>query len=458
MKFLARESELGALVSQYTSGESNFIPIYGRRRVGKSSLILEFIKDKPSLYYLGKQAPATLQQKEILTLCAERFQEPLLAEIAPESWRQVLELIDDRVQSAGNKFVLVFDEFQWMVGDSPELPSLLQEFWDTRWSESGNLFLILCGSFIGFMEREVLGNKSPLFGRRTGQIHLRPFPFWEAAAFHPNESAPNLARIFFICGGVPQYLKRFAPRFSVEESIRREILDEFSPLSREPDFLLREELRELPKYYAILTQLARGSANAKMIAKAAGVPERSIPYYLNQLVELGYVRKRFPVKAKPSPRQVRYQLHDPLLRFWFRFVYPNQSLIRQLEPKDAYQQLIAPRLEQYFGECFETLCQEWLRRRYAKEFIAGFEVGEYWDKKVQIDVVGLRQDNRTDIGECKWGKIESAPKLAAELKRKCELYPNDRAATLGRILFVQQLKGRISNEIEIVSVEKIYSR
>lgn len=434
------------------------MPIYGRRRVGKSALILEFTKDKPSLYFLGKQAPALLQQRELLQLAAACFGEPLFSEIAPQGWRHVLELLTQKIEKSSQKFVLSLDEFQWMVTDSPELPSVLQEFWDTKWSKSGKIFLVLCGSYIGFMEREVLGHKSPLFGRRTGQIHLKPFPFWEAAAFHPNQSYSNLARIYFICGGIPQYLKRFRANLSVAENVRQEILDEFSPLSREPDFLLREELRELPKYYAILTELAKGSQSATKLAKCVGVPERSAPYYLSQLVELGYVRKRHPILERISTRKVRYQLHDPLLRFWFRFIYPHQSLVRQLQPKDAFNQLIGPKLDQYYGECFEALCQEWLTRRYIEKGVPGFEIGEYWDKRVQIDIVGLRNDAWTDIGECKWGRVSSKQKLLDELERKCRLYPNNRGATLGRLLFLQDWKGNAPSEVEVITLRDIYEQ
>lgn len=456
MEFLARRKELDSLSREYDALDSNFVPIYGRRRVGKSALILEFIKDKSSIYFLGKQAPALLQQKELLEQAATHFQEPLLSEVTPKSWRHVFELISDRIESGDGKCVLALDEFQWMVDASPELPSVIQELWDTRWLASGKVFLILCGSYIGFMEREVLGHKSPLFGRRSGQIHLKPFPFWEAAEFHPDESPVNKAAIFFICGGVPQYLKRFSSRLSVEENIRREILDEFSPLSREPDFLLREELRELPKYYAILTQLAHGSKSATEMARAAGIPERSAPYYLNQLLELGYIRKRLPLNDNPPSRKVRFQLHDPLLRFWFRFVYPHQSLIRQLEPRDAFQQLVKPGLSQYFGSCFERLCQDWLSRKYAESGVPGFQVGEYWDTTVQIDVVGWREDQRTDIGECKWGAVEAPERLAKELERKCQLYPDTRGATLGKLLFVKSWKGKSLPGVEVTTLQDIY--
>src|SRR5690606_26779237 len=148
------------------------------------------------------------------------------------------ELLTDRFP-ADRKFVLALDEFQWMAQASPELPSVLQELWDLRWKRSGKVVLILCGSFIGFMEREVLGKKSPLFGRRTAQIHLKPLSHLEAAEFHPGWSLAERARTYFVCGGVPLYLEMFAEARSFEQNVELAILDEHSPLAREPDFLLR---------------------------------------------------------------------------------------------------------------------------------------------------------------------------------------------------------------------------
>lgn len=457
MEFLGRRAELEVLRRAYGADRSGFIPVYGRRRIGKSALILEFSRSKPNVYFLGKQAPAPIQQKEFMRLCATQLGEPLLAEITPRNWHHILEILTQRLEAQESKWVLAFDEFQWMVQASPELPSILQEFWDTKWSVNDKVVLLLCGSYIGFMEREVLGQKSPLFGRRTAQIHLQPFDYREAAEFHPHESLTNRARIYFLCGGVPQYLKMFKAGRSVEENICSEILDEFSPLYREPDFLLREELRELPKYFAILMSLAKGSVTATESAAVSGVPARSISYYLKQMVDLGYVRKRYPLTEKPpSPRKVRFQLCDPLLRFWFRFLYPHQSSIRQLSPPVALAQLIKPHLPAFYGKCFEQLCQDSLPRYYSQRSVLGFKIGEYWDKRVQIDVVGLRDDGRTDIGECKWGKLESKSAVLKEIDRKCTLYPNDRNATLGRLLFVRDWKGRRPKDVEVLTLEDLY--
>lgn len=440
--FIGRQKEISVLEDAYGSKQSAFIPIYGRRRVGKSELILKFLGNKPGLYYLGKMAPAALQIQEFLREAGRSLDEPLLASLEANTWTKVFEALWSKCKSK-EKFVVVLDEFQWMAGTSPELLSVIQEYWDRFWKSSGNIVLILCGSYIGFMEREVLGRKSPLFGRRTAQILLRPFSYLEASEFHPHWSYSNRALAYFICGGIPLYLRFFDQARSVEKNIQDKILDEFGPLFREPDFLLREELRNIQNYYAVLTAVAAGHTTNQAIAAQTGIPERSLHYYMQQLISIGYLGRRRPLTGiKFNPRQVRYVLEDPLLRFWFRFVFPNLSYIQQMGPANALNARIRPELDAYFGSCFERLCRQALPVIYEREGVnAAFEVGEYWDKDVQIDVVGFRDDNWTDLGECKWGAVKSYNALLTETEKKLMIYPNTRGATIAKHIFVKQKPG-----------------
>ncbi len=440
--FIGREKELSFLEDVYSSKESALIPVYGRRRVGKSELILKFLGPKPGIYYLGKMAPAALQIREFLREAARVLDEPLLSSLAVKNWSEVFAVVSDKCKSKG-KFVIVLDEFQWMVAASRELPSVIQEYWDRFWKNSGDMLVILCGSYIGFMEREVLGRKSPLFGRRTSQILLRPFSYIEAAEFYPRWSLLNRALTFFICGGIPLYLRFFNQTKSVEKNIEEKLLDEFGPLFREPEFLLREELRGVENFHAVLTAVAAGYTSNQAIAAQTGIPERSLHYYIQQLSNLGYISKRLPLTGKkPNQRKVRYVLQDPLLRFWFRFVFPNLSFIQQMGARRALRERIRPELDAYFGLCFEELCRQALPAIYQRESVsAGFEVGEYWDKKVQIDVVGLRDDHWTDLGECKWGSVRSYKMLIEDLERKLKAYPNPRGATIGKRFFLRNKPG-----------------
>jgi len=440
--FIGREGELRLLESALRGDAGAFIPLYGRRRVGKSELILRFLEGRRGLYFLGKRAQGPLQVREFLGEAAAVMGEPLLASFPADHWKPALQAVVQRWKGPG-KLILVFDEFQWTAEASPELPSVLQELWDRDWRR-GKVLLILCGSFVGFMEREVLGRKSPLFGRRTAQIHLKPFPYAEAARFHPAWSLEDRARAYFVCGGIPHYLRRFSQDHSVETNIAAELLDEHAPLFAEPDFLLREELRELENYGAILLALSSGAAASRDISRRAGIGDRALHYYLSQLVDLGYLRRRYPLTGRPPiARHVRYELDDPLLRFWFRFVYPNTSFLRQMGPERAWKDRIRPSIDAYWGSCFERLCREALPHLYARERVStSFDVGTYWDPSVQLDVVGLRNDGWTDLGECKWGGSPSPSALVRELEAKAALYPNSRGATIGRRLFT---RGHVRN-------------
>jgi AAA+ ATPase superfamily predicted ATPase len=243
-----------------------------------------------------------------------------------------------------------------------------------------------------------------------------------------------------LCGGVPLYLRFFDRHRSIDSNVESVILDEYGPLFREPDFLLREELREVDSYYAVLLAIAEGNGTIRAIATRSKVAERSLPYYLQQLIELGYVARRYPLVGTKVPmRHVRFTLVDPLLRFWFRFVFPNLSFLQQMGPAAAMRDRIRPELPAYYGSCFERLCREALPRIYQREKVsAGFEIGEYWSKDTQIDVVGRREDHWIDLGECRWGPVRSSTGMLEELSRKADRYPSARDATIAFRLFVQK--------------------
>ena len=459
--FIGRSQELALLEKAVDSPHSALIPIYGRRRVGKSELILRFMANKPGVYYVGQQAPAVLQVREFLAQAAHSLDMPLLAELRVADWRKALLTIVEqwRVAHPDVKLVLALDEFQWIVAASPELLSALQQCWDRHWKSAGNVVLLLCGSYLGFMEREVLGKASPLFGRRTGQIQLQPFGYLDAARFHPNWSVIDKARAYFLVGGLPQYLLCLDDSRSINDNIKRALLDEFAPLFHEPTFLLREELREIASYHAMLFAIASGHITVGAVAAATELPERNVHYYLQQLVSLGYVQRRYPLdRTRPNAKQLRLGLDDPLLRFWFRFVFPNMSLMRSAGAAQTFVERIRPALAGWFGSGFERLCREALPLIYAHEGIsAGFEIGEFWNPSAQIDVVGLRDDNWTDLGECKWSAVRSPRALERELERKVRAYPNNRGATLGRRYFVRSKPRGKQRAESWYSLEDLYA-
>ena len=195
----------------------------------------------------------------------------------------------------------------------------------------------------------------------------------------------------------------------------------------------------------MLRAVASGSRTSAEVAAQTGIPERSLHYYVGQLVGLGYVGKRHPLAGRTNTRAVRYALEDPLLRFWFRFVFPNNSFIGRATPKQAFAQRIRPELPAYEGGCFERLCREALPQLYAREGVGDdFEIGQYWSRDVQIDLVGMRGDGWVDLGECKWGTVRSAAGLQRELDAKVPHYPTATGTTVQRRFFVRSKGARLS--------------
>jgi len=438
--FIGRKNELAALERAYAQPRAALIPVYGRRRVGKTQLILQFCLSKPHIYYAATQGTRAFQIRTFLRAAAEGLGRSWLAQSAVEDWQEALKLaVGAASERRAPRLVLVLDEFQWLCETAPELPSILQQLWDQYWQRDEGLMLILCGSYVGFMERAVLGSKSPLFGRRTGQIVLEPFGYQEAAEFHPRWSLEDRARAYFVCGGIPAYLRALSPSESLPQNLIASFLAVDAPLSREPDFLLREELREVGTYSTIIEAIAEGKATHKAIAACAGIASNHLPYFLKHLVELGYVERRLPlVPGHASRKLTRYAISDPLLRFWFRFIAPNLSFVRAGPPQRAFETLIQPSLEGFCGQGFERLCREALPGLYRAEGVPGkFAVGEFWSPEAQIDVVGLRADGWTDLGECKWGQTEGLEAMLRELSAKAVHYPLQ-GATLQKRLFTRR--------------------
>lgn len=445
-KFIGRIDEIGALEKAHKSQQSEFFVIYGRRRVGKSELILQFLKKKASIYYLGKKATTVFQINEFLNEASESINEPLLSGYTAENWKTALSIVVDK-WSGNEKLIIALDEFQWIAEKSPEILSFIQELWDRNWKNNKKVMLILCGSYIGFMEKELLGKKSPLFGRRTAQILLKPFDFIDAGQFHPNYSYEERAKTFFICGGIPLYLSFFNKNRSVEINIIENILNQYSPLFKEPDFLIREELRDVTNYYAILYAIASGKKYHKEISNQTDIESRGLQYYLKQLMEIGYIKKRYPLSTQPpSTKDVLYDLEDPLLRFWFRYIYPNTSYLAHVGGERVFKDRVKPTLQAYFGSCFERLCRDSIPKIYEKMGVhANYEIGEFWNKNLQIDVVSIRDDRWIDIGECKWGNITSEKSLIKAIEQKRDHYPNPKNFTLSCHVFLNKMTQKKEN-------------
>ena len=456
-RFIGRRAELKALEQRYGAPHSALVPVYGRRRVGKTELLLRFSSGKPTVYFTASDKLRTPQIADFMRAAANWLEAAHLAEAMPTSWEAALQLV---VASApkDRKLLLVIDEFQWLCQSSPEVPSIIQRLWDLDWQRDNRLMLVLCGSLIGFMEREVLGARSPLHGRRTADLRLEPFGFREAADFHPGWSLEEKSRAYFVCGGIPAYLQRFQPSRSVPQTIAREFFEIDGFFQREPEFLLREELAEVKQAASVLEAIALGRRSQSDVARAVGLTASALAPHLKSLVSLGYLERVFPLSSRPPPRtSVVYRIADPMLRFWFRFVEPNWSSMRRYSSDGAFDQFVAPQWQAFCGEGFERLCREALPSIYSKEHISGrFDVGEYWDRSVQIDVVGLRDDGWVDLGECRWIGRSGLSSVARELAVRVGHFPGgDR--TVRQLLFVRKKPASIPAGVLVHDLQSLYA-
>ena len=326
--FINRDQELDALEQMYRTSRAEFFVLYGRRRVGKTELLLQFCKDKPSIYFLASQLREQAQLQHLTEVARHILDDPLLQNLTFNDWESALIYFAQKARE--KRLVLVLDEFQYLCEDKAALPSLIQRFWDLH-GKNSNLFLILCGSQVSFMEREVLAERSPLYGRRTGQLQLTPLSYRDSGRFFPEYSAKEKIIVYGILGGIPAYLNRFAFRASqnMEQHIKQELLTPQGYLFDEVNFLLRLELRD-PRTYASLWQaIANGATRLNEISQRVELERTKTNKYLSVLRDLGLVKRITPVteRAPQKSRRGHYKISDNYLRFWFRFVLPNRSLI-----------------------------------------------------------------------------------------------------------------------------------
>lgn len=421
--FVGRKAELKALNSMYEKDSFQLAVVYGRRRVGKTTLIDEFVRNKPTLFF-------TAQQKSSVQNLQAFSREVYIAFGLPSdtgafsSWSSALSFIAQKVierEDAGEPpLVLVFDEFPYAAETDPALPSIFQIAIDREF-RSTRLRIILCGSNEGFMESEVLGRKSPLYGRRTMQLHIRPFDYLDAAAMLPDSSAADYVRYYATFGGTPYYLAQIDRSLSYEDNVRSLLFTTSGLLYEEPLMLLRQEFREPALYNSVLDAVGAGNGTPNRIAAHAGIEPNSAGKYIRQLKELGILEKEMPFGDNPAiSRKGRYRLGDPFFAYWYQFVSGNVGAIEAGAGEAVAQRCLEEsELSTYIGRQFERICLQWIMRQNAAgslPFLAT-EFGRWWGtdptvrEEADIDVIAANKKAKTILlGECKWrnGFDESA--------------------------------------------------
>lgn len=399
MKFINRNKELNFLETKWASGKPQLTVVYGKRRVGKTELIKQFIKGKPAVYFLADKRTIFEQLRELSRLMGNYFQDSLLLKRGFEDWLDVFQYLKEH---AREQFVFVVDEYPYLVEVDKAISSVFQKGWDEHLKNS-QIFLVLLGSSVSMMESEALLYKSPLYGRRTGQILLKPLPFRDSWKFFSRKTFDEFLSIFSVTGGIPAYLLQIDPDLSFKENLRIKVFPTTEFLHNEIEFVLKEELREPKNYLSILRAISWGKRKFGEIVNETGLQKSALTKYLNTLERLQLIEKEVPVTEKnlQKSRKGLYQICDNFFRFWFQYIFPYKSDF-EIESYDEVWRKFKESFPMLEAATYEKVSRETMWD--LRENLFNFErVGNWWEKDKEIDVVALNKTTREIIfGEAKW--------------------------------------------------------
>jgi uncharacterized protein len=468
MQFVDREAELGIVTRDLDSPRPSLFVLYGRRRTGKTALLRKAVEARRSVFFTADLgSPRDQLASFSATISDSLGTEGLEGALFP-SWEQALRFCIRRAQK--EPLVVILDEFQYVASADPTLPSVLQRLWDAEVQDS-RFSLVLCGSYVSFMERQVLGAANPLYGRRTGQLLLAPLHFREAGLFFPGWTPDAAMSATAILGGIPAYLQQFDESQDLATNVTRTILRQGAPLYDEPRFLMMEELREPQVYFSICRAIAHGHGRPNEIAQAAGLRDRgAVGPYLVALQDMKLVERRTPVTVRnpERSRQGVYRLADPFFRFWFRFVYPSRAALEAGDSELVWARKVEPHLAQHVAVAFEEASREHLQtlNRQGKLPATYDRIGGWWRGPHEVDLVGIADDGEVLLAECKWstrpvgtdvldGLVDKTQHVLADSGMQG---PRARLALFARSGFTRDLQRRARVEsVHLFSVEDILS-
>lgn len=404
--FYCRNEELRKLNKRYDDSKFECVVIYGRRRVGKTSIINEFCKGKPTIFFSALLEGTAKDNLKTLSRAIYAYKEPDAIE-GPEynSFDSALDEITRLAEK--ERIVFVIDEYPYLAKSYPSISSRLQHLIDHKWTDS-KLYLILCGSSMSFMENQVLGYQSPLYGRRTGQFKIEPLTYKETAMFNPELDNVTNSFVYGVTGGVPHYINKLNVQDGFKNALTNNFFDSSAYLFEEPANLLKQELREPAVYNSVITAIAEGASHMNEISTKTGIETGPCSKYLSVLINLGIVKKEMPMTEKTSKKTI-YSIADPFFRFWYRFVPNNMAAILSGRMEKIYDKAVCAHLNDYMGLVFEKMCSDYLLYYADESEFQLVDIGQWWGtdiverKQIQIDLVGSTNNkNEYLIGSCKF--------------------------------------------------------
>lgn len=445
--FINRTEELKLLNEIYKSRRAELVLVYGRRRVGKSRLLLESVKNKEALYLLADTS------ENILDILAGQIKNEF---VNFSSWENFFEFI-----YKSNYKIIIIDEFQYLYQVDKSWPTKLQRWWEQI--KETDKKIILCGSIISTIYKIAQGYGSALYGRKTREIEILPLSWVCLKDFFKTYSINDIVRLYGTVGGIPRYIEEFNAKESIEENIKNKILEKTSFLYNEPMNLLYEEFRDATPYISILLALSQGETKFNEIANASKIAAHKLSKYLTILERVKLIDKEIPItENKIKTRFTRYKIKDNFYRFWFRFIFKNKASIEQGINKEILD-YIKIDFNSYIGSVFEEVCRESIIKNTALLTFTPTKIGRWWHKDIEIDIVALNEKTKNiTFAECKWQDQVEVKKILSQLKNKANSvnWNNDKRKENYIIFaksFLEKIKEPNLRLYDIHDMEKILS-
>ena len=419
-KFVDREEEMMTLQSEYERPGSSLVILYGRRRVGKTALISEFIKGKNALFFLASEESEAQNRTAFKEKAADFTGNELLRQFDAKSWDILFQTIMQTPFQ--EKPIIVIDEFQYIGKSNPAFPSIFQRIWEEQLKDR-SVMVILCGSLISMMESQTLSYSSPLYGRRTAQIRLKQIPFRYYHEFFPDKSPRELVEYYSVTGGVPKYIELFSESDDIYHAIQKNILNRSGYLYDEPHFLLQQEVSEIGNYFSIIRAIAAGNSKLSAISTVLEVKSTSLTKYLKTLIDLDILEREVPVTEENPEKSKKglYKIKDNYLRFWFAFIYPNMSFIESGNSAIVLNKIRKSMVSGHTAFVYEDVCREqmWKLNANGAWPFHFSKLGRWWDSRNEIDIAATDPDGSNLIlGECKFWQEPVGSNILYALEQK----------------------------------------
>lgn len=404
--FLGRQQDLKILEETASKPGFQMTVIYGRRRIGKSLLITEFCKDKKASYYIA--------DKTSIAANVKKWSEQFIEDVIPQAEGASFEDLDKFFQFVANcakqeRIILALDEIPYIAEADESFLSQFQRGIDSILSKA-NVYLIICGSAISFMEKEILSEKSPIFGRRTNQIFLKPFDYKDSALFVPNFTNQEKAITYGVTGGVAKYLSLFDDSQSLDLNLINIFFKTSGYMYEEPMNLLTQEFRSIANYNAVIEECSKGANRLNEISDKTHISTPALSYIITNLMTMGIISRIQAITEEKNKKKIRYEITDGMYRFWYCFVFPSKSAIEMGYGEHYYYNNVKPKLHEFMGKTFEQMCREFTLNQGLTGRLNAFisQTGIWWGtahnrEQTDIDVVGLDSAaKKAVLGECKF--------------------------------------------------------